>query len=64
VTLGQKLLIMEAMKMENNVLAEKPGIVQKVLVKTGDTMLMANCSVSLNKAWLRSSLSTARLVFL
>jgi len=32
VTLGQKLLTMEAMKMENNVLSEKDGIVKVVHV--------------------------------
>jgi biotin carboxyl carrier protein len=36
VTLGQKLLTMEAMKMENNVLAEKSGTVQSIRVKPGD----------------------------
>jgi len=36
---GDKLLIMEAMKMENNVLAEKAGKITSVKVKTGDTVL-------------------------
>ena len=39
VTLGQKLLTMEAMKMENSVLAEKSGTVRAILVKPGDTVL-------------------------
>lgn len=39
VTMGQKLLTMEAMKMENNVLAEKAGTVTSVRVKPGDTVL-------------------------
>lgn len=39
VTMGQKLLTMEAMKMENNVLAEKAGTVTSVRVKSGDTVL-------------------------
>lgn len=39
VTMGQKLLTMEAMKMENNVLAEKVGTVTSVRVKPGDTVL-------------------------
>jgi len=38
VTMGQKLLTMEAMKMENNVLSEKDGIVRNVLVKPGQTV--------------------------
>ena len=36
--MGQKLLTMEAMKMENNVLAEKSGVVKVVLVKPGQTV--------------------------
>jgi len=39
VTMGQKLLTMEAMKMENNVLSEKDGIVTSVNVKQGDTVM-------------------------
>jgi biotin carboxyl carrier protein len=39
VKLGQKLLTMEAMKMENNILAEKDGIVSSVKIKPGDTVL-------------------------
>jgi glutaconyl-CoA/methylmalonyl-CoA decarboxylase subunit gamma len=38
VSMGQKLLTMEAMKMENNVLSEKDGIVRDVLVKPGQTV--------------------------
>jgi biotin carboxyl carrier protein len=36
---GDRLLIMEAMKMENNILAEKDGVVQKINVKVGDPVL-------------------------
>ncbi len=39
VSKGQVLLIMEAMKMENNVLADDGGIVKAVKVKEGDTVL-------------------------
>lgn len=39
VKMGQKLLTMEAMKMANNVLAEKDGIVRSIRVKPGDTVL-------------------------
>ncbi|HNY00999.1 MAG TPA: biotin/lipoyl-binding protein [Bacteroidales bacterium] len=38
VSLGQKLLTMEAMKMENNVLSEKDGVVKAVHVKPGQTV--------------------------
>lgn len=36
---GQSLLIMEAMKMENQVLAEKDGEVKAISVKEGDAVL-------------------------
>ena len=36
---GQNLLIMEAMKMENNVLAEKDGVIKDVKINVGDTVL-------------------------
>jgi len=36
---GEKLLIYEAMKMENNLLAEKDGTIKKIQVKTGDNVL-------------------------
>jgi biotin carboxyl carrier protein len=36
---GDKLLIMEAMKMENNVLAERDGIVKSILINPGQTVL-------------------------
>jgi glutaconyl-CoA/methylmalonyl-CoA decarboxylase subunit gamma len=39
---GDKLLIMEAMKMENNIQAEKEGIVKKLACKEGDTVLQGD----------------------
>ena len=36
---GQVLLIMEAMKMENNILSEKDGVVQSVKVNEGSNVL-------------------------
>jgi biotin carboxyl carrier protein len=39
VKVGQKLITMEAMKMENNVLAEKEGKVVVIKVKAGDSVL-------------------------
>lgn len=36
---GDKLVMYEAMKMENTIYAEKDGIVSKIRVKTGDTIL-------------------------
>jgi glutaconyl-CoA/methylmalonyl-CoA decarboxylase subunit gamma len=39
ITKGDVVLIMEAMKMENNVMAEKDGTVKSVKVKVGDNVL-------------------------
>ncbi len=39
VTKGQIVLIMEAMKMENNIQADKDGIVKELKVKVGDSVL-------------------------
>ncbi len=36
---GEVLLVMEAMKMENNVLAERDGTVKKIKVNEGDAVL-------------------------
>ncbi|MCE5205241.1 MAG: acetyl-CoA carboxylase biotin carboxyl carrier protein subunit [Porphyromonadaceae bacterium] len=36
---GQKLLILEAMKMENNIIADKDGTVQEIKVRKGDSVL-------------------------
>lgn len=35
---GQKLVLLEAMKMENNILAEKSGVVRELKVKKGDNI--------------------------
>lgn len=36
---GDVILVMEAMKMENNVLAEKDGVVETIKVQPGDSVL-------------------------
>lgn len=36
---GDTLLIMEAMKMENNIMAEKAGVIKEIKVKEGDAVL-------------------------
>lgn len=36
---GDVLLIMEAMKMENNVLADKDGVIETLKVRAGDSVL-------------------------
>ncbi len=45
---GQKLLIMEAMKMENQVLAEKDGVVEAVRVKPGQSVLQGDVLIEIN----------------
>jgi biotin carboxyl carrier protein len=44
---GQVLLIMEAMKMENNVLAEKDGKISKINVAEGDSVLQGDVLVEI-----------------
>ena len=44
---GDILLIMEAMKMENNILSEKNGIVKSVKVVVGDTVLQEDLLIEL-----------------
>lgn len=39
---GDTVLIMEAMKMENNIQAEKEGIIKKLACKEGDTVLQGD----------------------
>lgn len=42
VKMGQKLLTMEAMKMANNVMAEKDGVIRSIKVKAGDSVLQGD----------------------
>lgn len=35
---GQKLLVIEAMKMENEILSDYDGVIEKILVKKGDNV--------------------------
>lgn len=42
VKMGQKLLTMEAMKMANNVMAEKDGTIRSIKIKTGDSVLQGD----------------------
>ncbi len=44
---GETLLIMEAMKMENNIMAEKSGVVKEIKVKEGDAVLEGDVLVVL-----------------
>ena len=44
---GDNLLIMEAMKMENNVLAEKDGVVKTIKVKEGQAVLQGDVLIEM-----------------
>ncbi len=44
---GDKILIMEAMKMENNILAEKSGTVSAIKVKQGDNVLQGDVLIEI-----------------
>jgi len=44
---GQVIMIMEAMKMENNILAEKDGVVNKVHVSEGESVLQGDLLVEI-----------------
>lgn len=44
---GDNLLVMEAMKMENDIKAEKDGIVSAVKVKVGDTVLQGEVLIEM-----------------
>lgn len=44
---GDVLLIMEAMKMENNILAEQDGVIKNIKVKEGDTVLQGDILVEI-----------------
>jgi biotin carboxyl carrier protein len=46
---GDVLLIIEAMKMENNILAPHDGVVSKIHVKTGDIVNLGDALISLEK---------------
>lgn len=47
VKVGQKLILLEAMKMENNINADKEGIVKSVKVKKGDSVLEGDILVEI-----------------
>lgn len=47
VAIGDNLLILEAMKMENNILAEKAGTIKSIKVKEGDSVLQNDVLVEI-----------------
>ena len=46
---GDILIIIEAMKMENNILAPHDGIVEKVFVQAGDVVMLGDELISMGK---------------
>lgn len=44
---GECVMIMEAMKMDNNIIAEKGGVVQAIKVKEGDAVLQGDTLVEI-----------------
>lgn len=44
---GQLLMVMEAMKMENQVLADRKGVVESIPVKQGDSVLQGDVLVNI-----------------
>jgi len=44
---GDTILILEAMKMENNILAEKDGLIKKLNVSEGDAVLQGDLLVEI-----------------
>lgn len=47
VQVGQKLMMLEAMKMENNIEAEAAGVVKKIYVSKGNTVLEGDPLISI-----------------
>ena len=39
---GQKLMVLEAMKMENSINSEKDGVIKEIMVNKGDSVLEGN----------------------
>ncbi len=48
VAMGQTLLVLEAMKMENNIEAEIAGVVKAIHVKSGDSVLEGNVLLTIS----------------
>lgn len=44
---GQVLMIMEAMKMENQILAEKDGVVERIIVSPGQAVLQGDALIEI-----------------
>jgi len=49
VTAGQSLILVEAMKMETNIVAKESGIVEEVLINTGQQVKAGELLIRLKK---------------
>ena len=47
IKLGDKILIIEAMKMNNQILSDKEGIIEKIMVKKGDIVSKSQVLIKL-----------------
>ena len=47
IKMEKPVLILEAMKMENNIFAEKPGVVKSVRVAVGDTVMQGDILIEI-----------------
>jgi len=47
VSVGQRLLVLEAMKMENDIIADKDGVIKEVHVKKGDNVELGQALVTI-----------------
>jgi glutaconyl-CoA/methylmalonyl-CoA decarboxylase subunit gamma len=47
IAMDQPVLVLEAMKMENNIFSEKPGTVKTVLVTVGDTVMQGDVLIEI-----------------
>ena len=48
IKIGDTLLILEAMKMENNILAEKAGVIKNIKVKEGDAVMQGDLMLEID----------------
>ena len=49
---GQVLLILEAMKMETEVVAPSAGTIKEILISSGDTVSVGDCLIILSNIWI------------
>ena len=47
VTIGQRLMLLEAMKMENNIESDKDGVVKSIVARKGDSVLEGDVLITI-----------------